>query len=499
MVSYYTPEDPADLLSYPSYEEIQSLPPATPQNAVTSPISSVSPLSVSPPSFGPDPGAKPGVEPGELYNWEDITAYDRGVPTSPSWGDRVADVAIPGVVSAVTGLPSSVAHAAYDFTQTPAGNRFSPGNLVATAAKVGAGLLAGPFGLAAAGLASQLDPVGQETRDANLGYTNPSLLGGLFRSVFPSWMQENLFYNFSPETKGKQDIDVPYEQIEGVKGTNWNSWETSLDDDVEEGDVSYDSTTSSPGLDALDATDAEQGASSASGNEAETEDDYDDYDDDQFANGGLAQNFAEPKDTLNLGLASFKASEGAPGVTGSNFNFRTPDGGIPLGDALTLTGNYGRSTEEVTPGAMGIPQEVIDRFRLQNQKQKSTSYNVGIRAMFPDGVVPDFMDRILRPKSANVSYGQSGSTFQNVQGDTFTNSDRGRGIGGQGQVLRGMFGNSAPTVRVQYTEPNKNDKSYSGSMNIPMGRGNLSLYGSRGINEGRPNDTTFGVQGKVNF
>ena len=121
--------------------------------------------------------------------------------------------------------------------------------------------------------------------------------------------------------------------------------------------------------------------------------------------------------------------------------------------------------------------------------------------MFPDGVVPDFMDRILRPNSANVSYGKSESTFQNVQGGTFTNSDRSRGIGGQGQVLRGMFGNSAPTVRVQYTEPSKKDKSYSGSMNIPipMGRGNVSLYGSRGINEGRPNDTTFGVQGKVNF
>jgi hypothetical protein len=375
----------------------------------------------------------------------------------------------------------------------------------------------GPLGLGVSALASQIDVESQRERDRNLGIQNPSFLGAAFRSLFPTRYQENLFNQY--DLAGRQDLDTPFDVVEGVPGTNYNSWETSMPgpggSPGEEEDVSYDSEKSSPGLDALDATDAEEGAASgaggaggagagaASGPDDEDDNSYGDSDEDgdTFADGGLAQNSAEPKDTLNLGLGSFKAYEGAPGVTGSNFNVRTPDGGISLGDALTLTGNYGRSTEEVTPESMGIPQEVINRFRLQNQEQKSTSYNVGIRAMFPDGVVPDFMDKILRPNSANVSYGQSESTFQNVQGGTFTNSDRSRGIGGQGQVLRGMFGNSAPTVRVQYTEPNKNDKSYSGSMNIPipMGRGNVSLYGSRGINEGRPNDTTFGVQGKVNF
>jgi len=209
-----------------------------------------------------------------------------------------------------------------------------------------------------------------------------------------------------------------------------------------------------------------------------------------FADGGILQ------------LGGYSANRQG-GAETSKFYLRTPDRGIPLGDSVSVTGNYDRSTAEVTPQAMGIPQEAIEYFRLKNQEQKSTRYNVGIRAMFPDGVVPDFIDRVLRPESANVSFGQSESEFQNVVGDTFTDSDRRRGIGAQGQILRGMFGDNAPTVTGQYFEPNRSDRSFSGSVDIPMGNvlsgGNVSLYGSRGINEGRPNDTTFGVQGKVNF
>ena len=197
-----------------------------------------------------------------------------------------------------------------------------------------------------------------------------------------------------------------------------------------------------------------------------------------WADGGIMQ------------LGSYSANQ-RPGAETSNFYLRTPDQGIPLGDSASVTGNYGRSTSEVTPEALGIPQEAIDYFRLKNQKQKSTDYNVGIRAMFPDGVVPDFIDRVLRPKSANASFGQSESTFQNVQGDTFTNSDRRRGIGGQGQILRGMFGNDAPTVGVQYYEPNKFDKQISGNVNIPVRKGNLNLSAAKLINEGRGNSESY--------
>mgnify|MGYP003152728366 CR=1 FL=1 len=204
-------------------------------------------------------------------------------------------------------------------------------------------------------------------------------------------------------------------------------------------------------------------------------------------------------------LGGYKERQPAPGVNRTNFSIRTPPQGISFGrfggntPLFNVTGDYGKSTAEVTPGAMGIPQEVIDRFRLQNQEQKSTSYNVGIRTMFPDGVVPDFMDKVLRPKSVNASFGRSESEFRDVRGDTFASSDRRRGIGAQGQVLRGMFGNNAPTVTGQYFEPNRSDRSFSGSVDIPMGRGDVSLYGSRRMNEGRPNDTSFGVRGKFSF
>lgn len=204
---------------------------------------------------------------------------------------------------------------------------------------------------------------------------------------------------------------------------------------------------------------------------------------------------ADPEGIMSLG--GYSANQPAIGVNTTNFNVRTPDQGISFGrfggdtPILNATGNYGASTTEVTPGALGIPQEAIDYFRLENQKQKSTSYNIGIRSMFPDGVVPDFIDRVLRPKSVNASFGQSESTFQNVQGDTFTNSDRRRGIGGQGQVLRAMFGNNAPTVGVQYFEPNKYDKQISGNVNIPVGEGNLDLSAKREMNEGRDNSGSF--------
>ena len=229
-------------------------------------------------------------------------------------------------------------------------------------------------------------------------------------------------------------------------------------------------------------------------------DDYaDDIGDDGGASGsapGAEMGGSEFRDGGIMQLGGYSVDQ-QPGAETSNFYLRTPEQGIDFGsfggdkNLLNLTGKYGRSISEVTPEALGIPQEAIDYFRLENQKQKSTSYNIGIRSMFPDGVVPDFIDRVLRPKSVNASFGQSESTFQNVQGDTFTNSDRRRGIGGQGQVLRAMFENNAPTVGVQYFEPNKYDKQISGNVNIPVREGNLDLSAKKYINEGRDNSESF--------
>jgi|TARA_R110001599_G_scaffold107367_2_gene269599 hypothetical protein len=179
------------------------------------------------------------------------------------------------------------------------------------------------------------------------------------------------------------------------------------------------------------------------------------------------------------------------GVNRTNFNIGTLPQGISGGPYLNLTGNYNRSTVEKTPESMGIPQEAIDHFRLKNEEQKSSSYNVAVRAMFPDGMVPDFIDRVLRPKSVNVNYGQFNSTTETMTGDKFEASNISRGIGGQGQVLRGMFGENAPTVGLQFDQPNRYDKRFSGNMNIPVGDGSITLEAAREINKMRDNATSF--------
>ena len=172
---------------------------------------------------------------------------------------------------------------------------------------------------------------------------------------------------------------------------------------------------------------------------------------------------------------------------------RTPQEGLPVGDLLRLSGDYGQSSVEVTPQAMGIPQEAIDFFRLQNQKSKTKSYNVGITAFFPPDAVPEFMENVLRPTQARASFGQTRQSFRNIFGQDRSMSDRRRGIGGQAVLFDG------PTVDVEYQEPNKFDRMFKGSVAFPMERGILSLYGSRALNEGRPDESSVGVRGKFSF
>jgi len=106
------------------------------------------------------------------------------------------------------------------------------------------------------------------------------------------------------------------------------------------------------------------------------------------------------------------------------------------------------------------------------------------------------MEKVLRPQSVNVRYGQSEQNVTNPYGQEFEKSDRMRGIGGQAQILRGMFGEKAPSVGVRYMEPNLRDQVLSGSIGVPVARGNVELYGSRNINEDRPNEGIIGLRGK---
>tara|TARA_R110002124_G_scaffold71656_1_gene191819 strand:- start:290 stop:883 length:594 start_codon:yes stop_codon:yes gene_type:complete len=192
-------------------------------------------------------------------------------------------------------------------------------------------------------------------------------------------------------------------------------------------------------------------------------------------------------------LGGYQRDQSVPGVDARRFSVRTPQEGIPVGDILRLSGDYGQSSVEVTPQAMGIPQEAIDFFRLQNQQQKYKSYNVGITAFFPPGAVPEFMENVLRPTQARASFGQTRQSFSDITGREQAMSDRRRGIGGQAVLFGG------PTVDVQYEEPNKFDRRFEGSVGVPTERGIVSLYGSRALNEGRPSESSVGVRGKFSF
>ena len=203
--------------------------------------------------------------------------------------------------------------------------------------------------------------------------------------------------------------------------------------------------------------------------------------------------YSNPYGIPNL-IAQYAKGDGG---TEKKFTAETPSNGIPLGDALTLGGRYNSSTVERTPESMGIPQEVIDHFRLQNESREESGYNVSLRATFPGHMFPEWMGRVLRPQSANVNYGQDKSTLQTVTGDNHEASNISRGIGGHGQVLRAMFGEKAPTVGLQYYEPNRYDKRVSGNMNIPVGDGSITLEAAREINNMRDNATS--VKAGVNY
>jgi len=227
-----------------------------------------------------------GKNPGELYDWNEVTAPQStsSMPSLSNAASRVGTQLGVGTLSAFTGVPSLGINAVVDFLD--AKDRFSLDNVGALVSKAGIAALGltGFPGMIAGAVASQIDPASQQTRDRNLGVYNTSFLGRALRSPVPNTFQHAFF--------GQRDIEdrtlnTEYEDIEGVKGTSWDSWETSMDGPGGTPDPnSYDTiSTSTLGLGALDRDDTDMGEPDSYG-EAETETDYDDYDDDYFAGGG---------------------------------------------------------------------------------------------------------------------------------------------------------------------------------------------------------------------
>lgn len=227
-----------------------------------------------------------GKNPGELYDWNEVTAPQStsSMPSLSNAASRVGTQLGVGTLSAFTGVPSLGISAVVDFLN--AKDRFSLDNVGALVSKAGIAALGltGFPGMIAGAVASQIDPASQQTRDRNLGVYNTSWLGRALRSPVPNTFQHAFF--------GQRDIEdrtlnTEYEDIEGVKGTTWDDWETSMDGPGGTPDPnSYDTiSTSTLGLDALNRDDTDMGEPD-SYNEADTEDDYGDYDDDYFAGGG---------------------------------------------------------------------------------------------------------------------------------------------------------------------------------------------------------------------
>ena len=136
---------------------------------------------------------------------------------------------------------------------------------------------------------------------------------------------------------------------------------------------------------------------------------------------------------------------------------------------------------------------------VEDLKIDESSYNVGIAAYLPGKVLPEFMEKVLRPEKFNFSYGQSKQEVTTPFKESIVNTNRQRGIGGQGQILRGMFGNNAPKASFLYFEPNRSDRIVSGSVEAPVGPGILSLSGRRSLNEEQPDNYNARLGYRINF
>tara|TARA_R100001143_G_scaffold50250_1_gene45199 strand:+ start:34 stop:591 length:558 start_codon:yes stop_codon:yes gene_type:complete len=159
------------------------------------------------------------------------------------------------------------------------------------------------------------------------------------------------------------------------------------------------------------------------------------------------------------------------------FNIRTPSGGVKIGP-VNLSGEYARQDQQITPQALGIPEDFVQFMKdkgapLTDLDQKFSTWNAGIAVYLPGGFLPGFMEEVLRPESFNVNYGRSQFEATNPYGQRFEGSDRSRGIGVSARILEGMLGENAPSVGLQYKEPNSQESSIYGNITMPFQQGGM--------------------------
>ena len=179
------------------------------------------------------------------------------------------------------------------------------------------------------------------------------------------------------------------------------------------------------------------------------------------------------------------------GVSESIFSISTPSKGVRIGP-VTLSGRYQTQQQSVTPEALGYSED---------QQQKGSSYNVGIASQLPGGILPPFMESVLRPESGRISYGRSKGKVTTPFGQSFSQDEIMRGIGGQGRVLTGLFGDNAPVARMDYQEHGPDSYDLSGGLSVPLEWGDLEGYVERkrrpSLEEGRKDFDEAGVRVRI--
>ena len=201
------------------------------------------------------------------------------------------------------------------------------------------------------------------------------------------------------------------------------------------------------------------------------------------------------------GAASFDRD----GVSGSRFSIRTPSGGTPI-CPVTLSGAYQTQQQSVTPEALGFHPDFMQFLQergisLEDLRQKGSSYNVGIASQLPGGILPPFMESVLRPESGRISYGRRKEKVTTPFGQSFSQDEIMRGIGGKGRVLTGLFGDNAPVARMDYQEHGPDSYDLSGGLSVPLEWGDVEGYVERkrrpSLKEGRKDSDEAGVRVRI--
>ena len=436
-----------------------------------------------------------GKNPGELYDWNEVTAPQStsSMPSLSNTASRVGTQLGVGTLSAFTGVPSLGINAVVDFLD--AKDRFSLDNVGALVSKAGIAALGltGFPGMIAGAVASQIDPASQQTRDRNLGVYNTSFLGRALRSPVPNTFQHAFF--------GQRDIEdrtlnTEYEDIEGVKGTTWDDWETSMDGPGGTPDPnSYDTiSTSTLGLDALDETDKNEPDSYG---EAETEDDYDDYDDDYFAGGGYVG-----YEHGGMHLSPEREDERLKEIYGG-------------GASLTQTPNYfekitprtRNQSVTIPPTSIGnidvgitllkqeerriitdIPKKIMELENLKGQERVDTK-RAELKGIFKITETPDFMaNTLIDPKEIRASRATTEQEVIDAAGEKIKENQK---EWAAGITLALSPENLNAIVNADYADRGR-FRNLRGDVRIPLSDDtSVNLGAQRNLIEGGPDSTSY--------